>query len=189
MRGIILIIIYFLATSYIKKGKLVKPSKKFEDYKFDQDLKRRKNTFDSSVQRKEAQNKKQKTQNDLGSFLSNLEKALYPGPQKPKEDKSTYIFEKSRKTKRKENKSYSMEAEKLETEALQAQRLNDYEISLYGSDDENLMFDYDYNEINKADEDQDLPVFQEGSVSLNLREAVIMKEILDKPKALRKKIY
>lgn len=178
----ILLIVYLLLSKSFEKGKFTKKYEKHEDYKADRP---RKNTFDSSVQRKKAQ--KQKSKRDLGEFLGDLEKSLYRNSKNQKDrDPSTYIFEKSRKKKSEENKAYSMDPDYLDPEVLHTQMLKEYELSLYGADEENPMFDYDYAAINNVDEGLDLEIFEGSKRSLDLKEAVIMKEILDKPLALRK---
>lgn len=178
----ILLIVYLVISKSLEKGKFTKKYEKYEDYKADRP---KKNTFDSSVQRKKAQ--RQANKRDLGEFLGGLEKSLYRNSKNPKDrDQSTYIFEKSRKKRAKENKAYSMDPDYLEPEVLQAQRFKEYELSLYGSDEENPMFDYDYDAINNVDEDFELEIFEGSKKSLDLKEAIIMKEILDKPVALRR---
>lgn len=178
----ILLIVYLLLSKSFEKGKFTKKYEKYENYKADMP---RKKTFDSSVQRKKAQ--KQASKRDLGEFLGDLEKSLYrKSKDQEGKDPSTYIFEKSRKKKSEENKAYSMDPDYLEAEVLHAQRFKEYELSIYGADEENPIFDYDYAAINNVDEDLELEIFENSKRSLDLKEAIIMKEILDKPLALRK---
>lgn len=187
MKGLILLIIYLVLTSFIKQGKYVKPTDKYEKYKANQDLEKRRNTFDSSVQRKQAQRAYEKARNKGKSFVDSFDKAFNPAPKyEEKKNSSTYIFEKSRKTKKEENKAYSMKPDYLEPEVLQAQRIKEYELSLYGKDEENPMFDYDYEEISRSDDDLDWAILPDGPVKVDLKDAIIMSEILAKPKALRK---
>lgn len=179
----ILLIVYLLISRSLEKGKFTKKYKNYEDYKADRP---KKNTFDSSVQRKKAQ--KQADKKDFGDLFADLEKSLYrKSKDELPEDSSTYIFNKSSKKRAEENKAYSMDPDYLEPEVLQAQRLKEYELSLYGSDEENPMFDYDYKSITSVDDDLELEIFEDSKRSLDLKEAIIMKEILDKPLALRKK--
>lgn len=166
----------------MEKGKFTKKYEKYEEYKADRP---RKNTFDSSVQRKKAQ--RQANKRDLGDIFADLEKSFNrKSKEEATKDSSTYIFKKSSKKRAEENKAYSMDPDYLEPKVFQTQRLKEYELSLYGSDEENPMFDYDYKEITSVDDDLELEMFEGSERSLDLKEAIIMKEILDKPLALRK---
>lgn len=82
------------------------------------------------------------------------------------------------------------EEAKLTPKRLKADRMKEYETSLYGEDDENAMFDYNYHELNSQEDLEELEDLLEDLISedgkrFNLKEGIIFKEILDKPLSTR----
>lgn len=104
-------------------------------------------------------------------------------------DKGLYKFEKNKKSNMAIEDKTSKS--KLKPQLLVADAMADYERALYGEDHENPMFDYNYSEIENGFEDEDdldlvADLFEGEKDAINFKQAMILKEILDKPLALRK---
>lgn len=110
---------------------------------------------------------------DLFKKRTNNKGSLYTGSQKQGKQNPSYD---------KAEDFPNMKAQVLKTDA---QR--EYELTLYGNDSENSMFDYNFKDIDNASFDSEVAsnLLSEEKVAFNIRQAIIMKEILDKPKALR----
>ncbi len=82
------------------------------------------------------------------------------------------------------------ESARLQAQTLGAEKLDEYDRSLYGDDEDNPMFDYNLIESDDILDEQ-LDDFFEDLISdngktLNMREGIIFKEILDKPLSMRR---
>lgn len=75
----------------------------------------------------------------------------------------------------------------LADEKISESDLDEYERSLYGDDEDSSLFDYNYKAIAEEESEEEInDVFTQDGQELDLKKMVIVKEILDKPLALRK---
>lgn len=140
----------------------------------------------------------------LGNILDEVQKALEEAENKskgikdPNRAKEIVTKKVSNNNPFKKNKpNYQVlevedrtESARLQAQTLGAEKLDEYERSLYGDDEDNPMFDYNLIESDDILDEQ-LDDFFEDLISdngktLNLREGIIFKEILDKPLSMRR---
>lgn len=140
----------------------------------------------------------------LGNILDEVQKALEEAENKskgikdPNRAKEIVTKKVSNNNPFKKNKpNYQVlevedrtESARLQAQTLGAEKLDEYERSLYGDDEDNPMFDYNLIESDDILDEQ-LDDFFEDLISdngktLNMREGIIFKEILDKPLSMRR---
>lgn len=75
----------------------------------------------------------------------------------------------------------------LATETISKNAQEEYRRSLYGSDEESPLFDYNYQVIDdrEVSDEEPIEIFMENGKEIDLKKMVVIKEILDKPVALR----
>ncbi len=75
---------------------------------------------------------------------------------------------------------------RLADESISSNAQDEYNRSLYGSDEESPLFDYDYQSIDQGEVTEDsIEVFFQDGNEIDLKKMVVIKEILDKPVTLR----